>query len=71
MLFYCLVTDNSYGGGPIGNIDGTRSEVYFYDPDMSGETSLLEVIVYPSVLSSGDRLAVRANIAAYYDITLP
>jgi len=65
-----LVTDYSYGGGPIGNIDGCRSTAYLYNPDLSGTTSLLEIIVYPSILSGGDRDAVRANIAAYYGITL-
>ena len=33
--------------------------------------SLAEILVYPSVLSAGNRLAIRQNIAAYYGITLP
>ena len=33
--------------------------------------SLAEILVYPSVLSVGNRLAIRQNIASYYGITLP
>lgn len=37
--------------------------------DCENETN--EIIIYPSVLSSPNRLAIRQNIATYYGITLP
>ena len=65
------ISDGSYGGGPPGNIDGCDPQIYLYNPDTSGTSAILEVIVFPSVLDGTDRDAVRANIAAYYGITLP
>lgn len=39
-------------------------------PDQWFDGNILELIIYPSVLSDGNRTSIRQNIATYYGITL-
>lgn len=59
-------TSDFDSGGALGTVDGLFS---FIDLTSSG-VGLIEVIIYPSVLTAPQRLAIRQNIATYYGIVL-
>lgn len=68
----CITTSEGYG--TVGSITGRlaigRDDAVVITAGASLNGDLAELLIYPTLLSAGDRLSVRQNMAAYHSIAL-